>query len=171
MLKSQKNHFVSFYVGFVSLGFFAHGGAFATCLEQAAAEHRVDPLLLKAIAWTESRGRAGAVGPTLKDGNKAIGVMQINTIHLPALPGVTENDLRDACTSFRLGAWVLRDCINKFGATWKAVGCYNTGPASKNLDAQRRYVDLVEANYRKYQEAAARAVVTFTQSQKGETTK
>ena len=42
-------------------------------------------MLLKAIAWKESRGWTGAVGPKLKDGNRALGLMQINTIHLPNL--------------------------------------------------------------------------------------
>lgn len=59
--------------------------ASATCWDEAGRGYGIDPLLLKAIAWKESRGWTGAVGPKLKDGNRALGLMQINTIHLPNL--------------------------------------------------------------------------------------
>lgn len=124
----------------------------ASCWEQAGAPYAIDPTLLKAIAWKESRGWTGARGPRLKDGNQAIGLMQINTVHLPALEaaGIRPADLLDACTSETVGAWVLAGCIARFGQTWKAVGCYNTGPASSNIDAQTSYVRDVQRFYAAY---------------------
>lgn len=132
----------------------------ATCWEDAGSTYGIDPLLLKAIAWKESRGWTNAVGPLLPDGNRALGLMQINTIHLPVLrqAGISREDLFDACTSQRVGAWVLADCIRQFGATWKAVGCYYAGPASKNTKAQSDYVLDVQRfyeGYRKQQELSA----------------
>lgn len=127
--------------------------AAATCFESAVLRYvpQVDPVLLRAMAKVESNNRPDAVGPPLSKGDRAIGLMQINTIHLPDLKryGITRKDLFDGCTSANLGAWVFADCIRRFGATWKAVGCYNTGPASKNLKAQVRYVTKVRRHYDK----------------------
>lgn len=126
--------------------------AVASCWEQAGQNYGIDHLLLKAIAWNESRGWTGAVGPKLKDGNRALGLMQINTIHLPELAryGINKEDLFDACVSANVGAWVLADCIQKFGPTWKAVGCYNAGPRSKNVAAQVKYIKDVQKFYDGY---------------------
>lgn len=132
--------------------FFLPGITAATCWEEAGRAYGIDPLLLKAIAWKESRGWTRAVGPRLKDGNRALGLMQINTIHLPALAkhGVRREDLFDACVSQKVGAWVLADCINRFGPVWKAVGCYYAGPASNAIAAQAEYVRDVQRFYEGY---------------------
>ena len=115
--------------------------AFASCLDDAAKAYNLDPLLIKSIRWVESRDNPNAVGPRLRDGNVALGSMQINTIHLTELKsyGVTRELLFDECTNLKIGAWALWKCISKFGSTGKAIGCYNTGPASGNIDAQERY--------------------------------
>lgn len=136
----------------VALALFAPGFAHATCWLEAGKQYGVETALLKAIAWQESRGYPTAVGPKLPDGNVALGLMQINTIHLPALAkyGITREHLFDACTSQKVGAWVLADCIQRFGATWKAVGCYYAGPASKNVPAQLGYVQSVQRYYAGY---------------------
>lgn len=128
--------------------------ASASCWEAVGRRHGIDPLLLKAIAWKESRGHANAVGPALPGGYVALGQMQINTIHLPELAkyGIKREHLFDACTSQEVGAWVLSDCISKFGATWKAVGCYYAGPKSKNIPAQEEYVADVQRFYKGYKQ-------------------
>jgi len=128
------------------------GPAWASCWEQAGAQYGVDPVLLRSIAWTESHGRPDAVGPRLASGNVAIGQLQINTNHLSELAkfGIHKTDLFDACVSEVVGAWVLADCIQRLGATWRAVGCYNTGPGSNNTAAQLRYIRDVQRNYAGY---------------------
>lgn len=140
-------------------GFLLPAAAWATCWDEAGRGHGIDPLLLKAIAWKESRGWTGAVGPRLRDGNRALGLMQINTIHLPSLArfGIGREQLFDACTSQKVGAWVLANCIQRFGATWKAVGCYYAGPASTNHSAQAAYVRDVQRFYEGYRWKAAAA--------------
>jgi soluble lytic murein transglycosylase-like protein len=124
----------------------------ASCWEEAGRSRGIDPLLLKAIAWQESRGHPNAVGPKLPGGNVALGLMQINTVHLPKLKkyGIKREDLFDACTSQHVGAWVLADCINQFGQKWRAVGCYYAGPASRNTKAQESYVRDVQRWYAGY---------------------
>jgi soluble lytic murein transglycosylase-like protein len=133
-------------------------GAHASCWQEASNVHVIDPILLQSIGWQESRGRAAAVGPLLPDGNRALGVMQINTIHLPALKaqGIGRNDLFDPCTSVMVGAWVLRDCIDRFGQSWRAVGCYYAGPHSKSFDKMASYVADVKRHYAGYARDAQR---------------
>lgn len=137
--------------------------ASATCWDEAGRGYGIDPLLLKAIAWKESRGWTGAVGPKLPDGNRALGLMQINTIHLSDLSrfGIRREHLFDACTSQKVGARVLADCIKRFGAVWKAVGCYYAGPGSKNVAAQVEYVRDVQRNYEGYRRQQMQQISTF----------
>lgn len=124
-------------------------------------------MLLKAIAWKESRGHPNAVGPRLKDGNVALGLMQINTVHLQTLAqfGIRRENLFNACTSQEVGAWVLSNCIAQFGATWKSVGCYYAGPKSTNTAAQIGYVKDVQRFYAGYkrqeQQRASAQTVAF----------
>lgn len=124
---------------------------------EAAAQYHLDPDLLRAITWVESRGAPGAVGPKLADGHRAWGAAQINDVHLAELAsyGVTRQDLLDPCVNLKLGAWVLASCIRAKGATWAAVGCYNAGPASTNTAAQARYVRLVQHAYAGYRAQSA----------------
>lgn len=124
----------------------------AACWDEAATLHGVDPVLLRSIGWQESRGRPNAIGPLLRDGNRAIGLMQINTIHLPTLKrmNIAYEDLFNPCTNIKVGAWVLRDCIDKLGQTWRAVGCYYAGPNSKAHNAQAVYVADVQRHYAGY---------------------
>lgn len=126
--------------------------ATASCYDTYARYYRVDVALLKAIAWTESKGDAMAIGPALPDGNVALGELQINTIHLAELAayGIEREDLFDGCTSIMLGARELAKCIARFGKVWKAVACFGTGPASKNIAAQKKYVATVQTFYAAY---------------------
>jgi soluble lytic murein transglycosylase-like protein len=128
----------------------------AECWDEAASMYGHDPYILKAIAWKESKGYVGAVGSLLKDGNRALGLMQINTIHLPALrkQGISRNDLFDPCTSQKVGAWVLADCLKKKGDIWTAVGCYYGGPASKAYTAMKLYAKDVKKYYEGYKAKA-----------------
>lgn len=131
----------------------------AACWETAARRHGIDPVLLMAIGWQESRGWSHAVGPRLKDGNQAVGLMQINTVHLPRLRqvGISRQDLFDPCLSQQLGAWVLADCMQRFGQVWRAVGCYATGPGSKAHRAQAQYAAEVRHHYERYQRSLGRS--------------
>lgn len=124
----------------------------ASCWEQAAQRYRLDPLLLQAIGWQESRGWSHAIGPKLAGGHRALGVMQINTVHLTRLRqhGIDEKDLFEPCTNQMVGAWVLADCMRQFGETWRSVGCYYAGPHSTRFERQVAYVQDVQRHYQGY---------------------
>ena len=105
------------------------GTAQANCWQLAASRYHVDPLLLYAIARVESglNPRARNINA---DGSQDIGLMQINSRHLPALArwGITEQQLiSQPCTSVMVGAWILAGFIQQTGYGWQAVGAYNAG--------------------------------------------
>lgn len=106
---------------------FVCGGARADCFEAAAVYHQVHPMILRAIAWHESRFRADAIH---QNENQSIdmGLMQINSVHLPELKryGIDARTLQDGCASVYIGAWHLRRKIARYGNTWEAVGAYHS---------------------------------------------
>lgn len=89
----------------------------------------LDPQLLRAIAAVESGHRPEAVNGShaARTGSVDIGLMQINTGWLPRLSryGIGASDLKDACTSIEIGAWILSDLVQRHGNEWEAVGAYN----------------------------------------------
>ncbi len=99
----------------------------ADCIEQAAAYHQVNAVVLRAMAWHESGMRSWAVGKN-QNGTYDIGLMQINSIHLQELSkyGIGPQHLTDACVSAYVGAWKYRSKVNKHGNTWTAVGAYHS---------------------------------------------
>ncbi|MGP5477570.1 lytic transglycosylase domain-containing protein [Pseudomonas helleri] len=111
-----------------------------SCLANAAAHHRVDLKLLRAIGKVESgfNPKAEAIN---KNGSSDTGLMQINDWWLPTLKkfGIKKSDLLDPCTSAYIGAWILARSIQQYGPTWRAVGAYNS-PTPKN---QQIYADKV----------------------------
>jgi soluble lytic murein transglycosylase-like protein len=112
------------------------------CFLAAAAYQHVSPVVLRAIAWQESHGNASAVH---RNGNGSIdyGMMQINSVHLPALSryGVSAADLMNPCSSVYVAAWHLHRMMIKYGNTWQAVGAYHSEtPAERD-----RYARAIEA--------------------------
>lgn len=90
-------------------------------IEQAARIHRLDPSLLKAVAWQESRGRMAAVS------NKgARGVMQL----MPATALELGVDPRSMTGNIHGGALYLRRQIDRFGSVPLALAAYNAGPGA-----------------------------------------
>ncbi len=89
--------------------------------------YEIQPLLLKAIAQTESGQNPNALNCANKNGTCDYGIMQINSVHLPVLKsqGITIEKLFDEKTNIRVGAQVLKGCIKKFGFTYKTLNCYN----------------------------------------------
>lgn len=123
------------------------------CWVQAADRYGVDAWLLYSIATQESGINPRALGRN-RDGTYDIGVMQINSTHLPRLAkyGIRLEHLWDACMNIHVGAWILAQAIQQFGANWNAVGAYNAGTAkSKKRDALRaKYASRVHGIYRRY---------------------
>jgi len=94
--------------------------------EEAGEHFGIDPRLLWSIAKVESNHNPHAVNINT-NGTEDIGIMQINTVHLPSLAkyGISKDDLFDPRTNIFVGAWVLQGCFKKYGFTKNAVTCYN----------------------------------------------
>lgn len=111
----------------------------AFCFAQAGTEYGIDPLLLEAIAVHESRLNPDTV---VRNSNNTldIGLMGINTVHLSdktlIQAGYSAQILLDPCTNVRVGAWLLRRKISKWGETWKAVGAYHSETPERNGNYQ-----------------------------------
>jgi soluble lytic murein transglycosylase-like protein len=91
-------------------------------ISTAATAYALDPKLVEAVAWRESRFRANAMS------NKgAIGVMQL-------MPGTARDlgvDPHDPVQNIRGGALYLRRMMSTFGGDVRlALAAYNAGPAA-----------------------------------------
>jgi soluble lytic murein transglycosylase-like protein len=91
-------------------------------ISAAAAEMSLDPKLIEAVAWRESRFRQSARSP-----RGATGVMQL-------MPGTARDlgvDAHDMAQNVRGGALYLRQMLGQFGGDVKlALAAYNAGPAA-----------------------------------------
>ncbi|KRA60112.1 hypothetical protein ASD79_07675 [Caulobacter sp. Root655] len=91
-------------------------------LSAAASEFSVDPKLVEAVAWRESRFKQSA-----RSRRGAAGVMQL-------MPGTARDlgvDATDMTQNIRGGALYLRQMLGQFGGDVKlALAAYNAGPAA-----------------------------------------
>ncbi|AZE62604.1 MULTISPECIES: transglycosylase SLT domain-containing protein [Pseudomonas] len=126
--------------------------ALAYCWDEMARRYDLEPELLQAIAAVESGYRSQAMNYTNRNGTRDIGLMQINSIHLPRLlkQGITEERLlNEPCLSVEVGASILAEFIQRFGYNWTAVGAYNVGPGpGPQREALRlRYAERIWVRY------------------------
>ena len=109
---------------------------YETIIRGHAAHYRLDPALLAAVIYQESKFRAN-----VKSKSGAIGLMQL-------LPQTAEgiavhtggsrfrvHDLYDPEINVRYGAWYLRHLIDKYGDERTALAAYNAG--QDNVDRWR----------------------------------
>jgi len=105
--------------------------ASAFCFNQAARAYNLPPSLVFAIAKVESDLRPDAINFN-SNGSYDFGLMQINTCWAPIL-GPYWDYLADPCYNVMVGAWILRQCVDRYGLSWDAVSCYRTGKPYKRL--------------------------------------
>lgn len=126
---------------------------FAECFARAGTHYGIAPVLLEAIARTESRLDPLAVNTANADGSWDIGLMQINSRWLPQIEavGMHASALYEPCTSIWVGAWVLAGNVSRYGYCWEAVGAYNAGTAATAAARARRerYADRVHRELRR----------------------
>ncbi len=128
-----------------------------------ARNYRLDPALLAAVIYQESKFDAGA-----RSDRGAIGLMQL----LPETAmGIAERtggssfrvgDLYDPELNVRYGAWYLRHLLDKYGSERLALAAYNAGQANvdrwraRHLPIQfeetRAFVDRVESLKQAYRD-------------------
>lgn len=107
----------------------SHAVQAADCFESAGKDAGIDPDLLRAIAWQESRLHYDVIGKNPVSGY-GMGLMQIDSQHLDDMKkrGIDRELLvSDICTNIYSGALILATVFNKWGYTWEAVGAYNAG--------------------------------------------
>jgi len=119
--------------------------------KKASEKYNVELRLLIAVGKTESNFNTKATNRNT-DGSIDIGVMQINTFWHKTLAKYSQGNIAQALRvpeyNIQVGAWVLRDCINRFGeSSWRSVDCYNKG--AKRARNYSRYVRDVWNNYKK----------------------
>lgn len=118
--------------------------AHADCFDEAAKYQKVNPLILRAIAWQESHNQPDAMN---KNANGSIdyGLMQINSVHLTQLAqyGISTTTLMQPCKSVYIAAWHLRQKMNKYGNTWQAVGAYHSETPSLRDQYSRQIINIL----------------------------
>ncbi len=130
--------FVLFLFFFLFLTTFSYavsyGGGFKLsnnlnqCFTEAGKTYHISPLLLRSIAEVESGLNQSA---TCKNSNGTIdvGMMQVNSSWINTIGFLRWAWVRaSACYNIYVGAWILAQCIQKYGYTWRAVACYHVGP-------------------------------------------
>ena len=95
---------------------------------QYAAEYQLDPHLVYAVIFAESRSDEHAVSH-----KNAMGLMQITDgtgawgAQMLEMEGYQTEDLFEPETNIRIGCWYLRELINQFGLEETALAAYNAG--------------------------------------------
>lgn len=127
-----------------SFASFASTSARADCFDEAARYQKVNPLILRAIAWQESRNRPDAMHKNA-NGSTDYGLMQINSIHLTKLAayGISSDTLMEPCKSVYIAAWHLRQKMNKYGNSWAAVGAYHSETPSLRDRYAHQIIDIL----------------------------
>ena len=110
----------------------ASATAHADCIDEAAARHQVNALVLRAIGWQESRLQPTALARNA-NGSIDVGAFQINSVHLSELAryGIDRTALADGCVSADVAAWHYRRQVDRHGDSWQAVGAYHSQTAAR----------------------------------------
>ena len=101
------------------------------CFSEIGAKFDIDPLLLEAISYVESRNDPLAISHNQQSID--YGHMQINSYWIKYL-GVEYIKLNNPCFCTKVGAAILANCIDVHGFNKDALSCYNSG---KPLDSLR----------------------------------
>lgn len=115
------------------------------CINEAAICFQINPLLIKAIIWQESKNRQDAFNRN-KNNTVDVGMMQINSIHFESLKkrGITEQTLREnSCANVFSGAWVLSQVIERHGYTWDSIGRYHSSTPAHHDKYVKNIVSII----------------------------
>ena len=137
-----------FAIQILLLGIFAVSTetSYAFCYAEAGIRYGISPNLLYAISKGESSFNPVAINYN-SNGSYDYGLMQINSSWEPTLRklGVPWDSLANPCTNVMVGAWVLSQCIQDYGYTWSAVGCYNSRTPSKRDRYAARVARIIKS--------------------------
>jgi soluble lytic murein transglycosylase len=102
---------------------------FEALINAHARNYELDPALLAAVIYTESRFR-----PDARSSAGAVGLMQLLPTTAQGIAtrtggkGYVESDLLDPEINVRYGAWYLRSLVRRFGDVGTALAAYHAGP-------------------------------------------
>lgn len=114
-------------------------------LEAEAHQAGIEPSLVKAVAWHESRWKQDAVSPA-----GAVGVMQVmpaTASYVNDALGGGDLDVEEARDNVELGVRYLDHLMETMPSRRKALAAYNSGPGAVEGELekyQKDYVDSVE---------------------------
>lgn len=127
------------------------GMALPFCFDEAGNRFMLSPRLLESIAAIES-GMNPVARNQNRNGSTDFGLMQVNSYWIKAANLDKERLLNDACYNTLAGARVLRGCVDRYGNSWEAVGCYNASSSEKRKSyAWKIYRQLVSETKKKQQ--------------------
>ena len=113
--------------------------AIDACLAAAERRHGLQPGIASAIAQVESGLNPRAVNDANRNGTQDVGLMQINSVHLPRLRadyGIEREKLFNPCVNAFAGAQVLAQALERTGGALKpALSIYNTGRPDSTVGA------------------------------------
>jgi soluble lytic murein transglycosylase-like protein len=136
-----------------------------------AEEFDLPPALLTAIARHESRANPWALHldgrghfPESREqavkllqnrtsDNFDVGIMQINSSWLKKFK-ITPAEALEPQTNIRLGAWVLKQCVDEHGMGWDALAAYHTGKPGKHNWRASVYALKVWRRYEKIKKSS-----------------
>lgn len=119
---------------------FSFTGYAQDCFERAGRDYRIDPDLLRAIAFRESSMNSHAMN-IFTPQKYAVGEMQIHSQNFPHLLkfGITPQKLyADGCMNIYTGAYYLAIAFKRWGVNWESVGAYNAGFSQKPEQKAKR---------------------------------
>ncbi|TIH13535.1 lytic transglycosylase [Marinifilum sp. JC120] len=141
---------------------------------QVAEEFSLHPEILNAIAdhesgynpwalniegrsvYPKSREEALAIIEKYRGKSYDVGLMQVNSFWIRKFE-LSPAEALEPEENLRLGAWILRYCLDRYGYNWRAIGAYHTG-SPKNLPGRSRaYAVKVMKKYNALMEQSARA--------------
>ncbi len=102
------------------------------CFNEAGNEYRISPALLWAISKQESAFDPHAINHN-KNGTYDYCHMQINSSWASIVGERVWTSLTNPCQCTKIGAYILSQCIRRYGYTWKAVGCYHAKNEKQKL--------------------------------------
>ncbi|MCP3922720.1 MAG: lytic transglycosylase domain-containing protein [Desulfobacterales bacterium] len=106
------------------------------CFEEAGKMYDISGKLLETISLTESNKNNLAENRNRKSVDSCH--MQINSFWKNKLNGGWVMLKKDPCYCSKVGSWILRQCINRYGYNWNSIVCYNTGHSLDDLPDNRK---------------------------------
>jgi len=141
MARSRIIHRIATFCSFIIL--FSAGNLQAFCFDEAGSLYNVSPRILRAIARVESGFKPDAFNRNA-NGTYDYGLMQINSSWAQVLGEKLWSSLGDPCTNVKVGAWILSDCIRRYGYTWEAVGSYNAEAKHKRVKYAKKVYQALQ---------------------------